>query len=233
MERKIILYESQLQGIIFENEIEEMAYPSSFNWNEFANITNIKDRIRYCSQRLKILGTGSSRRAYKVDNEKVLKIAINRKGLAQNEQECDGGYSNIAILPHVYNFDDEHYTWIETEIARKAVPSDFQKYVGYPMETVFNGIRQYEQEYNPHWLNGKLIKYQYVPKDLYQEMWDNEWMWEMFEYLGNYQHPLGDILRLEHYGVIKRNGKPCLILIDAGLNEDIWDSFYSRPRLRI
>ena len=78
--KKIIVTESQYMKII-----DEMAYPVSFNMAEFKTLTTFSERIRYCQTRLQRISSGSARIVYKIDNEKVLKLAKNRKGIAQNE----------------------------------------------------------------------------------------------------------------------------------------------------
>jgi hypothetical protein len=60
--------------------LTEMAYPTNFSLEEFSQIRSFKGRVDYCEQRLQRLGSGSSRIAYKVDDEKCLKIAKNQKG---------------------------------------------------------------------------------------------------------------------------------------------------------
>ena len=80
--KKIIVTESQYMKII-----DEMAYPVSFNMAEFKTLKTFAERIRYCQTRLQRISSGSARIAYKIDNEKVLKLAKSRKGIAQNEAE--------------------------------------------------------------------------------------------------------------------------------------------------
>lgn len=65
-----------------EEPLEEMAYPTNFNFVELDSMRTFAERKRYCEERLQQIGVGSSRIAYKVDNEKVLKLAKNKKGIA-------------------------------------------------------------------------------------------------------------------------------------------------------
>ena len=81
--KKIYLTEEQF------NYLKEMAYPTSFNMEEFKSIRSFADRVKYCEQRLKKLGAGSSRRVYQIDNEKCLKLAKNGKGIGQNIEEIN------------------------------------------------------------------------------------------------------------------------------------------------
>ena len=74
--------------------IDEMAYPTSFNMGEFKSIKSYKGKLDYAKQHLLgKLGAGSSRAVFKVDDEKVLKIALNEKGLG-----CMALLSSLAVL---------------------------------------------------------------------------------------------------------------------------------------
>lgn len=74
--RKIL----EMAGI--EEPLEEMAYPTNFNLNEFSQISTFIGRKKYCDERLQKIGAGSSRIVYRVDDEKVLKIAKNKKRIS-------------------------------------------------------------------------------------------------------------------------------------------------------
>ena len=67
------------------DENMDEAYPTSFNIEEFKQLKSFNQRIQYCEQHLQRISSGSSRIVYKIDDEKVLKLAKNKKGLAQNE----------------------------------------------------------------------------------------------------------------------------------------------------
>lgn len=58
------------------------------------------------------------------------------------------------------------------------------------------------------------------------EMWENEYVYEMLSFLGNYEPPVGDLCRLSTYGVVNRNGKNMIVMIDYGLTNDVYDSYY-------
>ena len=113
--KKIIINESQLEAI------REMAYPATFNMEEFKSIRSFADRLRYCENRLKKLGAGTSRRVYQIDNEKCLKLAKNRKGIAQNIEEINLGNDMYAggCFAKVYDY-DQNGLFVEMELARKA-----------------------------------------------------------------------------------------------------------------
>ena len=123
-------------ALIFCENIEEMAYPASFNMEAFKAIPTYAGKIKYCKEKLgRQLGSGSSRMVFPIDNEKVLKLAKNQKGIAQNEAECDWFLQKLDLCAKTYDY-DEDYRWIEMQLARKAKPSDFLKFFRYPFKVI-------------------------------------------------------------------------------------------------
>lgn len=103
---------------IVESLLDE-DYPLTFNMEHFKTLRSFNQRIQYCEQNLQRISSGTSRIVYKIDNEKVLKLAKNSKGLAQNEVEA--GYSKYNDLEDLVarTFDyDEKNLWVEMELAR-------------------------------------------------------------------------------------------------------------------
>ena len=46
---------------------------------------------------------------------------------------------------------------------------------------------------------------------------------------GNYGYiVIGDMSRLCNYGLTKRNGNAHIVLLDSGLTEDVWNTYYKR-----
>jgi hypothetical protein len=115
MAKTIRITESQMKTLI-----GEMAYPASFNFDEFRQLRTFAERVKYCEQHLKRLSSGSSRIVYIVDDEKVLKLAKNKKGIAQNEVEIRlGTEPYYTCFANVYEY-DENALWVEMEYCQKA-----------------------------------------------------------------------------------------------------------------
>lgn len=217
---RIVINENQ-----FNDLIDEMAYPASWDIETFKQLTSFKNRIQYCNQHLTRLSSGSARVVYKIDDEKVLKLAKNKKGIVQNDVEYDPYLtSNFDIFAKVFDIDDENYLWIEMELARPAKVSDFKKYVGYSFAEICMVIKQ--AHYDAHGRN------KYGPNtdyDLYAQMVENsEWVSQLEEYIHNYDVPTGDLLRINSYGVVKRNDNEELVIIDYGLNTSVYDNYYAK-----
>jgi hypothetical protein len=66
-----------------------------------------------------------------------------------------------------------------------------------------------------------------VDDNLVSQMWEDEFVYDMFQYIGNYDVPVGDLTRLSSYGLVKRNGQDAIVLIDYGLSSDVYSSYYN------
>lgn len=209
-------------GIIIENILDE-DYPSNFDMEKFKSLRSFAQRVKYCEVNLKRISSGSSRIVYLIDDTKVLKLAKNKKGLAQNEIEA--GYSKYNDLSDVVaqTFDyDEHNLWVEMELAKPVRKSDFKRITGYSFEDYCAAVNNYGNDV-------KYSKYNHtmpIDKDIMASMWENEFTYGIFNYIGDYGVPVGDLMRLSSYGVVKRNGNDVIVLIDFGLTSDVYNSYY-------
>lgn len=201
-------------------------YPASFDLEKFKNLKSFRERVEYCNSNLRRLGSGSSRIVYQVDNDKVLKLAKNSKGIAQNEVEIDySRYNDINyIFAKVFDYENNNL-WLEMELARKVTKSEFKRIVGFSFDdfsaAVFNyGITVHGGRNSSANMD--------IDKELVDQMWENEFIYSIFNFIGNYQIPVGDLRRLSSYGIVQRDGQDEIVLVDFGLNEDVHSSFYSR-----
>lgn len=107
-------------------------YPNSWDFNTFNNLKTFKSRIDYCNKTLHRIGSGTSRIVYQIDDEKVLKLAKNEKGIAQNDIEIQySNYSDISdITAEIFNH-DQNDIWLEMEVANKLTTNIFKNIVGY------------------------------------------------------------------------------------------------------
>jgi hypothetical protein len=113
---------------ITESTVDEMALPAGWDAEALGHDKTFKSRLEYALQRARRLGGGSSRVAFVIpDNgrETVLKIAKNRKGLAQNQAEADilddGYIGRLDIVIPLVDYDktNREPVWIQTELAQK------------------------------------------------------------------------------------------------------------------
>lgn len=194
------------------------AYPAEWDMKYFSSLKTKKERFDYANKHLKKIGCGSSRCAFFVDDQKVLKIAKQggnwNKGIAQNETEVDiSNYSPIVAQVMDY---DESYRWIEAE---KAVPFKNNK----ASREKFRQMTGFDFSYieNLNFYNWNL-----PDSDV-----EDSFSANLHDLIGTYGlHTHGDISMdykiINHYGTVIRNGSEELVLIDYGLTPSIYKEFY-------
>lgn len=209
-----------------ENQVNETLqedYPSSFNMEYFKSLKSFAQRIKYCEQFLQRISSGSSRIVYKIDDEKVLKLAKNVKGLSQNEVEISySQYNDINyICAKVFDYEDNNL-WLEMEFARKVSKGDFKRITGFSFEDYCAAIHNYGNQVS----SSRSSYTKDVSPEIVAQMWENEFMYPIFNFIGNYDIPVGDLQRLSSYGIVQRDGVDAIVLVDFGLNKDVQSSHY-------
>ena len=59
-------------------------------------------------------------------------------------------------------------------------------------------------------------------------LWENEFAYEMFKLLAEYEILPGDLQKLNSYGLVKRDGKDTIVLIDFGLTSKTFEKHYKK-----
>jgi len=219
---KIVITESQYN--LIKKDIEE-EYPTTWNVEEFKNLKSFNQRVQYCESNLTRISSGSSRIAYKIDDTKVLKLAKNRKGIAQNNAEIEYSqdYMMDDVVAEVFQY-DKNALWLEMELARPLTAAMFYHIVGIPFNDYVMGINFHEYELEP-----RKKSYKPTRPDNMDAMWENEFVSRIFDTIGSYANFVsGDLNRLSTYGVVKRDGQDTVVLIDYGLTTDVYNTHYKR-----
>jgi len=200
-----------------ELELQEN-YPSDFDMEYFKTLPSYKSRLEYANNKLTKLGSGSSRTVYAIDDKKVLKVAKNAKGIAQNEKEYDLGHNDYYIQDLVADVFDAHpqYQWIEMQRAYKVNKQTFKKITGVDIDDMGRYLLdRYDIEKRRRRGYSQSV-------EIVDEMHNNEFVANIFDIMMSYNMPPGDLSKLSSYGVIDNN----IILVDFGFNEDIAKSHY-------
>jgi len=206
----------------FKDMFNEMAYPKSFSFEEFGAISTYAGKQRYAENHLKRLGSGSARVVYQIDDEKVLKLAKNRKGLAQNEVELDWGLQQYGTVAKIYESDEDKFYWLEMQLAKKLNVSDFESINEVSWKDYIKFLDILESKRND-------ARYKSNPKDeqLFEDLYENEYCSGMASMIGDYDMPIGDLRRKNSYGIVKNDGREDIVLVDFGLNKDVHYKYYS------
>jgi hypothetical protein len=189
-------------------------------------IRSFKGRVQYCQQHLgKPIGRGSSRVVFQIDDDKVLKLALNNKGIAQNELEGREDYvkDSYDIFPNVFQMSDD-CTWLISEFVLPAKKDDFQHCIGLSFDDWAKFIKRLQS-----WYSYKSVRGQMDEKEAENLICNNEIASDFNEYVSNYNDILfGDLLFIQNYGLAMRNGQPYIVLLDSGCNSEIYGTYYSR-----
>lgn len=224
-EKIICITESQYEKLLIKE-----AQDSAFSIKELSAIKSFRGRYNYCVQHIgNHIGKGSSRAVFQLSDEKVLKLAINEKGIAQNSQEGQKDYylEQLEIVPRLFETDDD-YKWIISEYVLPAKAQDFKACLDVDENTFYRFIMTDWIERCGTSRDRQMYAYKMLPKDNYYELLDNEKLIPWDDYIGNYRPPYGDMLGRRNYGMTMRDGKPTIVLLDNGLNDDIWNQYYKR-----
>ena len=221
---------------IAEEIIDEMPLPADWDANQYRPGTSFKKRLEYALARASKLGTGSSRVAMTIEYQgrpTVLKIAKNKKGLAQNAVEAEilsDGYANqLGILIPIIDYDDQNPvtnepTWVHTELAQKATEKQ--------LCAIMKCRNLQELVDLAHGFTGKKNWYSYSGQVERMRMRgaseeDIEtatgYANTLADLNNSFDVELGDFSRKANWGMY--NGKP--VIIDVGFNSNVLQKHYS------
>jgi hypothetical protein len=198
------------------DEVLNEDYPADFNFETFESIKSYSGKLDYAKQRLKRIGSGSARVVFQVDNDKVLKIAKNKKGLAQNSVESEYYLQNYDIIARVFDTDNDDF-WLEMEYARKLTPTRFKEITEIDIKKLWHFLWYKKEGKKTSGISDEEI-------ELYEE---NEFIINLMELVFDYQMPIpADLSRISSYGEVKRDGKSAVVLVDFGLTQSVWYQYY-------
>lgn len=213
----------------FQEKLMIEAMMNDFSFDTLKNLKTFQERKKYCDKYLgNNVGKGSSRIVYQIDDNKVLKLAWNSKGIAQNEEEYSFSKENfVDVTPEVFEnmSDTDNYFFITSEYVLPAKKQDFKHVFGITFEKFIAVLYTVFSWYNA-------TNYRFYSKLSDEEMSDlqdnNDNIKEYVDYVSNYQPPLGDIVRIANYGLTNRNGEDYIVLLDSGLSDEIYNTYYKR-----
>ena len=205
---------------LYEGWLEEADYPEGFDIETFKSLPSFKKRVQYARDHLGKIGAGSARIVFGVDPFTVVKIAMNKKGLAQNEAEVDVSRRGYDITAKVDEFDGESYLYIEMERAKKLNKSDWKRLTGWSFDDWMNTLNNRMLD-----LTGNRGYRRMTPED-FEDIEESELFSDVVEMMMNFSMPTGDVARASSWGIVTRDGKKVPVMIDYGLTSDILEKYY-------
>jgi hypothetical protein len=206
-----------------ETELSE-DYPENFDLFSFKNIRSYAEKLRYAEQYLgKPIGRGSSRVVYRVDNDKVLKLAKNKKGIPQNEVEIEwyGETYYDDMLAKVFDYDRDNSLWVEMELAYRVKESDFRKLWGINFKDLWGYLKMKNLENH-----GRRSMF-HVEDDVKEQLDNNDNVEHLVSFMLDSDSPDGDLSKLSSWGLVHRSYGDTIVLIDFGLTNNVYQSYYA------
>jgi hypothetical protein len=207
----------KLHELIFETPL-----PDDWDKEIYDPRVPFKKRIAYAKAMASRVGQGSSRIAFKIPyqgRDTILKVAKNRKGVAQNEAESDvlNDYviDQIGIMIPMIDHDENGFTWIHTELATKVTLAQFKAACGgSPDDLVEYAARRFPNDYKKRGYTGtSQIKNINPEADLTERF---------IEYVGNYIPNISDYVSINNWGLYNGN----IVIIDVGFNDDVQQLYF-------
>lgn len=185
------------------------------------------DRVAYVSKYLRLLGEGSSRAAYLLDSKRVLKVAINAKGISQNQAELDvmtqPGVGHIVAKIFSY---DPQYIWLVSEIVRPLDDeNEFHDLTGVPWYFFSRFAFLTTKKHNKWQENISRVRsdFSYMDEMRFKKYIETPWFIKALDGLEKTKLVEGDIAMLSHWG---KTPEQRVVLLDYGFTEDVWAQHY-------
>ncbi len=103
--------------------------------------------------------------------------------------------------------------------------NNFKKFTGYSFEDFTNVLNDDHYKNNPRTLS--LTHPSNMDEETIKQIHADDFYMAIFDYAQNYGIPIGDLTKTNSYGYVKRNGKDDIVLIDYGLDSNVFKTHYS------
>jgi len=178
---------------------------------ELSLIKKPEKRVEFAKKSFKLIGEGSARAAFLIPVGRVLKVAKNEKGMAQNcleaKPEMQRDCTNRIIMA------DPEGKWIIVKRAKKISEEKFEELTGFSFDDFTDSLFY---KFNNESDSDKPDNYSDIIKsDLFRSIA------QMMVELDN-DLQLGDLYRISSWG--ESEGKP--VIVDYGLDRDIYQEYY-------
>ena len=230
MKKIIRLKESDLKNII--NESVKKIYEArleGFRVDAITNAETFDERINYCIQMLgKPIGIGSSRIVFQIDDDSVLKLARNEKGIWQNYEEIAlGTNTEFSCFPKILNGTDEkNCLWIISEFVLPIKNDDFIRLLRIPFIHIKKFIYAVK-DYCKRKEGGKETL-----DALYKRYSRNKNVTNLFNDIYKlyvkYKNDIWDLTRTFNWGICNRNGVATPVILDIGFSIEVKNNLYKK-----
>lgn len=193
---------------------EDISFSVEKNTNsvlkELSEIKDFEDRIEFARDQWKFLGEGSSRTAFQIDENLIIKVAHNEKGIGQCKVEMDPKAQRPCTLPIVIA--DAEGKWIILRNSESITKKRFKELVGFGFESFMNALFYKFNNESDKWSE---------PRD-YKEIEESSFFMCLAELIFETDQQIGDIDKIS--SIRELDGKA--VLADYGLSREVFKEYY-------
>lgn len=218
--------------LLESNDLEEV----KFNPDVLDKMDGPESMLSAARDKLPALGEGSSRAAFLLDSKRVLKVAINNKGLAQNKAEYElSQHPGVApLVTRIFRVGKD-YSWLVSELVRPLrTNKEFEQLTQVPWSFFISFLSFYEGNGDIGKSFNLAVKSQ-IDQDRRKKSpfpGISVRRIEHLPFIGRFMTALGnrpdlipaDLMKLDHWG---KTPDQRVVLLDSGYTEEVWSSHYS------
>lgn len=232
---------------------KDLGKQKRFSMRHLRSLSSPEEIIEYAQAHLTCLGKGSSRTVFAIKS-KVLKVAINERGYAQNKAELlvaenRGTRPSLSLISDYRQDDNGNVVWLLSQSVRTISDcEEFKSLSGFSWEVYTDTIRAFAKANAQNDLETITsdISNQYSTRLVRLKSEGDERNARYYETLLSEMRIMkssrffagiisamkvnrlmpGDILELDHYG---KTPSGDIVLYDYGFTEDIAKKFYPKP----
>lgn len=184
-----------------------------FDLRQFKTLESSHIMLDYAGRYLQELGRGSARAAFALTNRSILKIALDQKGIAQNQTELDvyTDQKTKPIVAKVLDVDDEN-RWMISELVKPLRAEDeFENLTGISFDDLDGALAAaYKRLPTPEHVKKSPIILAVVA-------------------LMNDKSLLpGDLTKIDSWG---QTADGRAVLLDYGFTSDVWEKHYKKRQI--
>ena len=213
------------------------------------SLPSLKKKLDFVDSSLELIGIGTARKVYKF-GDKVLKIAKDKRGIAQNKEEVKVSKENNKLFTIVFDVDPK-FLWIVAEKAKPCTEKEFRSIYGISYDDFYGFMFCLEMNIKPG-TNPRRLLDTLVSKEFKVPMIDVFLSWHQYKRTGDkslnkygisnkcgnfltrcYQYKMShpefvadELATMENVGIVNRDGKISAIIIDSGMSEDVLFQLY-------
>jgi hypothetical protein len=156
----------------------------------------------------------------------VLKLAKNKKGLGQNYTEYSLSKDNMCGDIVAATFDSHpDDLWIEMELAAPVTESDMETFFECKLSDLLVYLEKFYYTYvSP---NPAMASFDYLDDSLREKLDEHEFLYELKQVMSAYTINPADFCKKDSYGKVIRNGSKEIVLIDYGITDEVYNTYYS------